>query len=238
MSFLRDLTSMRLFIFAFFLGTMPAGCVASMEQLAPYQQPQAKRAARWMVGHFVTLIVAEDDSASENLQRVVVPIWLDRRDGPWLYVEEAKVAQPDDPTSQFIMNIRLGFHGQIQCEIYDLPHDRAVHANAWNESDVLNSISPQQCDYRSGCTVDMHLYGQDVYVGSTSGGGCPDQYLNGSFMTIHQQIGALSMTRWVRGFTDDGELLWGSPDTPEVFNRLTKIPESLDEPLVMIQRSP
>jgi hypothetical protein len=57
-------------------------------------------------------------------------------------------------------------------------------------------------------------------------------------MTIHQQIGALSMTRWVRGFTDDGVLLWGSPDTPEVFNRLTKIPESLDEPLVMIQSSP
>jgi hypothetical protein len=191
-----------------------------------------------MVGHFTTLIIAESESTSDGLQRFVVPVWLDREDGPWLYIEEATTNQPDEPTSQLVMNIRLGYHGQVRCEVYDLPGDPIVHANAWNEPDALSSISPQQCDYRSGCTIDLHLYGQDVYVGSTNGRGCPDQYLNGAFMTIRQQIGALSMTRWVRGFTTDGVLLWGSPDTPEVFYRLTKIPESLDEPLVMIPSSP
>ena len=134
-----------------------------------------------------------------------------------------------------ILNVRLGYHGEIKCEVYALPGDPFTYANAWLEPEPLSALSPQQCHYRSGCTIKLQPCDHSDYVGSTEGRGCADPYLKGAYVTIQQKIGLDSMTRWVRGYASDGSLLWGTPDEPVVFRRVTAIPESLHDPF-MIER--
>ena len=224
---------MALFAVVMLAVMVPIGCVVQMKRLAPYEQPQTTRAARWMVGKFSTLIVPENDPSEYDIQRVVVPIWLDRKDGPWLYVEEAPLDQTFDPTRQLVLNLRLGYHGEVMCEMYALPGDPFEYANAWLEPDPLSGLTPQRCHRRPGCTIELSLQGQDVYLGSTTGRGCEDPYFGSAYITIHQQIGVVGMTRWVRGFQDDDSLMWGTPDRPIVFRRVTAVPESLQDPLVI-----
>ena len=59
------------------------------------------RLTAWMTGTFSSEAQAKDDPDYYAIRMVLVPIWTERDDGPWFYVEQAAFASmsssPPDP---------------------------------------------------------------------------------------------------------------------------------------------
>ncbi|MFM8642095.1 MAG: CpcT/CpeT family chromophore lyase, partial [Phycisphaerales bacterium] len=46
-------------------------------------------AAAWLAGHYSSAAQAAEDATYFDVRLHIVPIWPDRVDGPWFYVEQA-----------------------------------------------------------------------------------------------------------------------------------------------------
>lgn len=71
------------------------GCVPMNRQKAPPStiDPDMFELLEWMTGHFSSREQAAADSAYYDIRLHMVPIWPDRKDGHWLYVEQLMVGR-------------------------------------------------------------------------------------------------------------------------------------------------
>ena len=56
--------------------------------------------AGWMAGSYSSAAQSQSDSEYKNIVLHMKPIWMDRTDGRWLYVEQAMQEAADKPYRQ------------------------------------------------------------------------------------------------------------------------------------------
>ena len=116
-----------------------AGCNA----LSPDPGPDhVARVAEWLSGSFSS---AEQAAAQPDdyfdIRLEVVPIWTDREDGPWLYVEQAAAAALERPYRQRVYHVVQTEEGP-RSDVYTLPGDPLAYAGAWQEPARFDGITP------------------------------------------------------------------------------------------------
>lgn len=195
-----------------------ASCAGLPDTTKP--SPSNKLAA-WMTGAFSSRSQSETKPSYYPVRLVMVPIWTDRDDGPWLYVEQAMESALERPYRQRVYRLSDLDNGGVQSEIYKLPGDESEFIGAWQSADRFASVTPELLELRTGCTIFLERDAESGhYVGSTRGNGCASSLSNASYATSEVRIGPDRVASWDRGFDASGEQVWGAVDGAYVFDRV------------------
>lgn len=199
------------------LGALPlAGCRATARS-----GDDAALVARWLTGTFSSAAQAKADP--ENflaIRLVMVPIWTERTDGPWLYVEQAAERRLDRPYRQRVYHIVSEGAGRVRSDVYTLPAEALRYAGAWAQARPLGDLKPADLTLRAGCAIFLKRDGPERFVGSTRGKGCPSELAGASYATSQVTLTPARLDSWDRGFDAGGTQVWGATTGPYAFLRI------------------
>lgn len=173
----------------------------------------------WMSGSFDSKAQAAADPENYlDIRLEMRPIWPDRKDGRWLYVEQAAASSLERPYRQRVYRVSAGADGTFRSEVYELPGDPLKVAGAWKDLSKLAGLTPEQLTLKEGCTIILRNEG-DVFVGSTQGTGCVSTRSGAKYATSEVRIAETEMRTWDRGFDAAGKQVWGAEKGPYVFKK-------------------
>lgn len=175
--------------------------------------------AEWLTGAFSSAAQAATDEAFFDIRLHMAPIWSDRDDGPWLYVEQAVATAQDRPYRQRVYRLREIEPGLFESAVYTLPDPDAA-IGAWEAPGRLDGLSPADLEARTGCSILMRRLG-DAFVGSTLGTLCPSELRGARYATSEVRVTRDRLVSWDRGFDAAGTQVWGARTGGYVFDRMT-----------------
>jgi hypothetical protein len=172
-----------------------------------------------MTGSFSSAEQAAADPDFYDIRLEMVPIWTDRQDATWLYVEQAAAAQLDRPYRQRVYRLSEQQDQTFRSAVYELPGDPLMYAGAFREPARLNDLDPADLKIREGCAVILQRESAQSFVGSTVGRQCTSTLRGASHATSTVTVTATGIESWDRGFADSGEQVWGAEKGPYIFVR-------------------
>ena len=177
----------------------------------------ARDTALWLAGHYSSGAQAAEDPTFFDVRLHIVPIWSDRTDGPWLYVEQAMANAQDKPYRQRVYRIMPIPGGRAESAIFELPGNPLQWAGAWRDPSRFNALDPAILVARPGCAVALGYEGPGVLKGSTNGSDCGSALRGASYATSEVTLTATELTSWDRGYDSAGAQVWGSTKGPYRF---------------------
>lgn len=184
----------------------------------PLPSPNAKAAAVMLVGSYDNAQQAAADANCPSLVLHICPIWTDRIDGLWVYVEQATADKPETPYRQRVYQIVDGNEAlAVDCRLYELPDNPLQFAGAWKEHAALNQVSPYLLLPRAGCTITLNRSADGDWVGATQPQQCLTDYKGAAYTTSAVTLTSKELRSWDRGFDDKGTQVWGSTTGPTIF---------------------
>lgn len=196
-----------------------AGCTA----VGPYPNDVAEL-ARWMSGTFSSHAQSQEQPADFlDIRLVMTPIWSERTDGAWLYVEQAAASSVERPYRQRVYHLTQRYDGAIVSDVFTLPGDALRFAGAWMRADGFAGLSPSQLEPRTGCSITLRREGGS-WVGATDGTSCPSEREGASYATSEAVVRPHSIESWDRGYDAQGAQVWGSSAGPYRFAKSSDTP--------------
>lgn len=177
-----------------------------------------------MVGTFSSAAQAAADPEFRDVTLRVAPIWVDRTDAKWLYVEQALASSPQRPYRQRVYRVAQAPDGSIESMVLMIPGDPLRHAGAWRDRAPLNDLAPELLEPLAGCVVLLHAHGTDRFAGGTQGTGCVSTREGAAYTTSEVTLEPSRIETWDRGFDANGRQVWGSVKGPYRFDRISKDP--------------
>lgn len=174
----------------------------------------------WMSGSFSSAAQsAADPENYRDIRLQMIPIWTDRNDGPWLYVEQAAATTPEKPYRQRIYRLsKASSKDTFESAVFELPGDPLIFAGAWKTPELLEGVSPEDLAPRTGCTISLRF--QDAaFRGSTTGQDCLSTLRGAAYATSEVTIEKSRLVSWDRGFDAEGAQKWGAEKGGYVFAR-------------------
>jgi hypothetical protein len=195
------------------IAAAPGGAGASPSDLA--------LAVEWLSGSFSSAAQAAADTTYLDIRLEIVPIWRDRDDGHWLYVEQAAAGHLDRPYRQRIYHVVGYSSGAVVSDVFTIP-DPLRFAGAWRDEAPLATLSPDSLTLREGCGVILRRTQKTLFGGGTVGEGCESSLRGASYATSEVALTPEKLVSWDRGFDADGRQVWGAVGGPYVFDRITR----------------
>jgi len=159
-----------------------------------------------------------------DIRLVMVPIWTERDDGPWLYVEQAVAAQAEKPYRQRVYHLVALPDGTYRSDVYTLPGDPLARAGAWRTLPILGDLSPEKLEPRAGCSITLRATDAHTFLGSTHERDCPSERQGAVYATSEVAITEYGLTSWDRGFDAEGRHVWGAEKGPYCFDKVAEDP--------------
>lgn len=188
---------------------------SAMDATAP--ESAVRDTALWLAGHYSSAAQAAADPAYFDVRLHIVPIWPDRTDGPWLYVEQAMANAQDKPYRQRVYRVLALPGDRAESVVYELPGDPLAWAGAWRDPSRLNALDPALLVARTGCSVVLEYAGAGTLKGGTKGSDCGSQLRGASYATSEVTVTAGELNSWDRGFDAAGKQVWGAVTGPYRF---------------------
>ena len=196
-------------------GSPPASAAAP----APASDPGLAELAAVMAGSYSSAAqAAADPQGYRDIRLVMVPIWKDRPDGPWLYVEQAAATSLDKPYRQRVYQLVRTSPETIESRVFTLPDPPLQYAGAAQDPVKLADLTPEALTLRSGCAVVLKKSGP-VWTGSTAGKDCGSDLRGASYATSEVRISLSTLESWDRGYDSAGKQVWGAEKGPYIFVR-------------------
>lgn len=199
------------------------GCVSTGEHS---KQAELDTLNKWMTGTFTSAAQSKEDP--ENffpIRLVMMPIWTDRDDGPWLYVEQASETALERPYRQRVYRLQHDERGRLRSVVYTLPGDRKdalKHAACWKEETPLAGVTPDNLVLRKGCAIYLTTDEMGNYQGSTLGRGCGSSLGGAAYATSEVHIAPGLLTSWDRGYDSSDIQKWGAEKGPYRFVQISE----------------
>lgn len=197
-----------------------SGCVTGWDGPPPSAVRSSQRLADLMTGSFSSAAQAAADKDFLEIVLHMSPIWTDRADGPWLYVEQAVASAPGRPYRQRVYRLVDLEAGAVRSDVYTLPGDALRFAGAWTDGAKLAGLSPDQLTLRAGCSLTLRPVNAGAsFVGTTEGTGCASDLRGAAYATSEATVTADRLISWDRGFDSAGRQVWGAVKGGYVFDK-------------------
>ena len=180
-----------------------AGCAS------PPRTSDLAELASHLSGSFSSRAQAMADKDFLDIELRIVPVWPERTDGPWLYVEQAAAATVDEPYRQRVYRLEKK-DGRYLSHIYEFKGDPLRQAGQWRLPVPLAALSPQDLTLKEGCAVIMNRSPEGVYSGATVDKACPSALRNARFGSSKVTLDARVLESWDQGWDANGQQVWGS----------------------------
>ncbi len=163
-----------------------------------------------MTGVFSSAEQAAADAEFRHVRLVMVPIWTQREDGPWLYVEQAMAEALDRPYRQRVYRLRETGGGGVESVVYTLPGDPLRLAASWKNPSAWEQLSPADLSERAGCAIRLAQREDGTWNGATAAKSCPSDLRGATYATSEVEISKSLLISWDRGFNAEGRQVWGA----------------------------
>jgi len=178
----------------------------------------------FMTGHFNSEKQSVSDTNYYNISLEMAPIWEDRTDGKWLYVEQAVATMKDKPYRQRVYHLKQLMHDKFVSLVYKI-NDEENFIGAWQNPEKFNSLTSDILTEREGCEVYLN-YKDGVYFGSTNGKNCLSTMRGARYATSQVTITKNKIVSWDQGFDAGGKQVWGAQKGAYVFDNITAKPKT------------
>ena len=197
------------------------GTVTQYEPPLPYQNSeQVNQICSWMSGSFSNTEQSKADPDYKDIVLHMKPIWTDRLDGRWLYVEQSMRETADQPNRQRVYHLVHHDDGAVASLEFELPGDTQQYAGAWKQDHPLNQLLPSQLMPCSGCVVKLKAKSATQWNGGTNGQACESTQQGAAYATSEVTVTPQEITIWDRGFDRAGKQVWGATKGPYQFKKL------------------
>lgn len=205
----------RFFLIAFML--LIAACVSWADD--HQANDDLETAASWMSGYFSSQAQAEQDTNYFDIRLRMVPIWPERDDGYWLYVEQAVADYQERPYRQRVYHVTQRADGAIESAIYTLENPLRF-AGAWKEPAPLQYLTPDSLSLRDGCAVILQRKDETTFEGSTVENNCPSDLRGASYATSEVVLKPDKLISWDRGYDSEDQQVWGATEGGYIFLKI------------------
>lgn len=172
-----------------------------------------------LTGSFTSTEQAREDPENYlDIHLHMTPIWAERTDGKWMYVEQAAAARLDRPYRQRVYRLTANADGTVTSAVYTLPGDALAYAGAWKDVGKLKGLTPEQLTLREGCALVLRREGE-TFIGATQGTGCASDLRGAAYATSRAHIAPEMLETWDQGFDAQGKQVWGAEKGPYQFRR-------------------
>ena len=185
---------------------------------APVRGDDLDTLAAWMTGSFSSEKQSKAGRDYLDIRLEMVPIWTDRDDGPWLYVEQAAATNLEQPYRQRVYQLSANEDGAFESKIFTLPEPLRF-AGAWRRPSAFAELEPADLFLRLGCEVVLR-FNEDRFVGKTVGNGCSSELRGARYATSEVGVSASALISWDRGYDENDKQVWGAEMGPYLFARV------------------
>jgi len=176
-----------------------------------------------MTGSYDSSAQAAADSTYYNISLHMYPIWKDRRDGKYLYVEQALASMQDKPYRQRVYKLELLDDYSIASHVYTLKND-SLFIGKWKTPEIFDEYDLSLLDIREGCEVVLTKTDNThfSYSGSTNKDHCKSTLRGAAYATSKVSMDSNKITSWDQGFDKDDKQVWGATEGPYIFIKYNK----------------
>lgn len=177
--------------------------------------PGVREVAAFLSGAFDTVEQAKADPEYFEILLHMTPIWADRADGVWLYVEQAMAQRADKPYRQRVYRLVGLEDGRVRSEVFELPGEALAFAGAYAKVELLKDVTPEMLTLRDGCALTLSKQSDGTWKGATGEKSCGSTLRGATYATSEATMmpahekGARMVT-WDRGYDASGTQVWGA----------------------------
>lgn len=175
-----------------------------------------------LVGFQTGLFTSAPQAARDENYQVVeyraVRIWPGRDDGHWIYSEQ-QVGGTPAPYRQRIQRYFRDDAGTIRLRVYTPPEVEQL-IGAWREPGRLDAVPVASLRAEDGCDNLYHATADGAYEGSTIEQDCRNNWRGAAYMRSVSRVSSEGFVNWDRGFTAEGEHVWGPAGGGYEFTKL------------------
>jgi CpeT protein len=207
--------------------------VIGISEAVGAMKAELREVSTFLTGSFSSAAQAARDSEFLSIVLHMVPIWVEREDGPWLYVEQSRAGDDRRPYRQRVYRLVPVSPGVVRIDVYTLPgatpDEVLKYAGAWSEPTRFKELTPERLALREGCSLTLTRTEQPTpdgrgvisWRGATAGKGCVSELHGAAYATSEAVITEERLVTLDRGFDAQGRQVWGPTRGGYEFVRLT-----------------
>lgn len=182
-----------------------AGCTVSKTST---QDKELEQFSALMAGSFSSELQSKTDTSYFNVSLVMTPIWPNRTDGKWLYVEQSVSKAPNKPYRQRVYHLQHPSENVFTSDIYTIK-DALSFAGLQNDNEKKDKLTFDLIELKDGCTVTLTKR-NNIYEGGTEGNKCPSDLRGAKYATTKITLKNGELISWDQGFDASGKQVWGA----------------------------
>jgi CpeT protein len=190
--------------------------LVSVQLVAQRPSEEYARLCAWMTGSFNSALQAEQDTNYYDISLHMERIWTSRRDGYWLYVEQAVSAAAERPYRQRIYKVVDNNDGTYESIVYEMD-DPLQYTGAWKNVSLLDNLKEDDLILRDGCSIVLRWNNEGYFEGRTNDKDCSSNLRGAAYAVSIVQIYPQLLDSWDRGFNANDEQVWGAEYGPYHF---------------------
>ena len=171
----------------------------------------------WMTGSFSSQEQSVADTNFYDIRLHMTPIWEERDDAIWLYVEQAASWNLEKPYRQRVYRLTRSENDQIESAVYTISNP-LQYTGAHQNKSLLNNLHPDSISMKDGCSIYLTL-DKNAFMGSTDNQACPSQLRGARYATSEVTIKADVLESLDRGYDGEGNQVWGSEYGAYIFRK-------------------
>lgn len=176
-----------------------------------------------MSGNYSNEAQAKADAKFDSIVMHMRPIWVDRIDGLWMYVEQSLATKLDNPYRQRVYQIVDGnYPDSVEVRIYELPGDLQQYAGEWKKDRPLRQLMPDLLLSQPGCNVTMRLDDSKAWIGSTEPNQCAATTDGAAYSMSSVKMTQKEIQSWDRTYDSNGKQVSGSTTGPYIFVKTSR----------------
>lgn len=182
-------------------------CMALTLGVSAQRTRALEQVAYAMAGAYTSAEQAKADSSYLAMELEVVRIWHKRKDGAWLYVEQAHADNKEKPEGQWMYHLSQVNDSTFTWDMLKI-RNAAEFRGAYAVPGRLLGLATDSLERQVGCAITLHKRGQ-LYVGSSAEGQCNSTQGGAAYSSTEVMLSNERLVIWERGWNAQGKQVWG-----------------------------
>jgi CpeT protein len=188
-------------------------------QTQKLKQKDLSQLYKLMTGSYSSQAQSESDSSYFDIRLQIKPMWQNRKDEYWLYVEQAMSTTMDKPYRQRVYRLTQINDSTIASNVYTIKGGDKYFGD-YKKTNPLEGLSIDSLEIRNGCAVLLKKINKNKYEGSTNKNDCESSLRGASYATSIVKVGKKKIVSWDQGFDKDNKQVWGAVKGGYIFKKV------------------
>jgi hypothetical protein len=177
-----------------------------------------KRLAGTMAGVYSSEAQAKADTDYFHIMLRMKPIWKERTDGFWFYVEQSVATSQLKPYRQRVYHLYLLDDSTIASKVYEI-RNPLKYTMGWKNPSLLSGLTHDSLIDRQGCSIYLRKQEGEVFKGATPGKECLSSLRGSTYATSEVTVFPDRLVSWDRGWDKEDHQVWGAEKGGYIFIR-------------------